>query len=137
MCFLVIYVIPVLASFSMLHNSFWSTFWIPIPFFPIIFWQIYFISHILFTAMGWYLGFWIYSVFNRPGVARAVPYTPLSLINSVIHSCIQSLSHPFVQNLQDTVFPKPQELGSRHFERMFTPLHVSHVMCHLNDKNLN
>ena len=49
----------------------------------------------------------------------------------VIHSFILS-SHPFPPNLQDTVYPKPQELGSWIFERMFTHHHVSHVMCHMS-----
>ena len=47
-----------------------------------------------------------------------------------------SLSDPIVQNLQDTVYPKPEELESWTFERMFTPnmchMHMSHVMRHVS-----
>ena len=53
--------------------------------------------------------------FNWPGVAGAV-----------------LLGHPFVQNLQYTLNPKPKELRSWNLERMFTPHHVSHVRCHLS-----
>ena len=42
-------------------------------------------------------------LFNRPSVAGAVLSTPLSLINLFI----DSLGDPFVQNIQDTVYPKP------------------------------
>ena len=45
-----------------------------------------------------------HQVVNRPGVAGAVLQLPPSLINS--------LSHPLVQNLQDTLYLKPEELGS-------------------------
>ena len=40
-----------------------------------------------------------HNIFNRPCVARAVLEIALSLINS--------LGHPFVKNIQDTVNPKP------------------------------
>ena len=46
----------------------------------------------------------IFAVVNRPGVARAVLQTPLSLIDSV--------SHPFPPNIQQTFNPKPLQLGS-------------------------
>ena len=42
-------------------------------------------------------------IINRLGVAGGVLQTPLSLIHS--------LTHPFVQNLQGTVYPKPYEQG--------------------------
>ena len=38
-------------------------------------------------------------LFNIPGVAGAVLQTALSLINSI--------SHPLVQNIEDTFTPKP------------------------------
>ena len=37
-----------------------------------------------------------------------------------------SVSYPFVQN------PKPEKLGSWNFERMFTPHHVSYLICHMS-----
>ena len=43
-------------------------------------------------------------LFNSPGVAGVVLQSPLLLINSV--------THPLVQNLQATVYPKPGKLGS-------------------------
>ena len=45
---------------------------------------------------------------------------------------IQSLCGPFSFNLQNTVFPKPYELGSWKVERMITPHHASHVTCHMS-----
>ena len=39
------------------------------------------------------------NIFNRPGVAGAVQQTPPPLTHW--------LSHPFVENLQDTDYPKP------------------------------
>ena len=50
----------------------------------------------------------------------------------VINWFIHWLGHPFVQNLQDTVYPKPYELGSWNFERKFNPHHVSDVTCHVS-----
>ena len=47
------------------------------------------------------------------------------------HLC-DSLTHPFPPNLQDTFTPKPYELRTRNFEKMFTSLHVSHVTCHIS-----
>ena len=38
------------------------------------------------------------------------------------------MTDPFVQNLQETVFSKPSELGSWNFERMFTPT-ICHMSC--------
>ena len=58
------------------------------------------------------------------GEAGAVPQTALSLIDSV--------TAPFPPNLQQTVIPKPLELGCWNFERMFTFLHLSHVTCHMS-----
>ena len=43
-------------------------------------------------------------IFNRPGVAGVVLQSPPLLINS--------LRDPFVKNLQDTVYPKQEELVS-------------------------
>ena len=45
---------------------------------------------------------------------------------------IQSLSNSFVQNLQATVYPKLEDLGTWSFERLFTPYNVSHVTCHMS-----
>ena len=50
------------------------------------------------------------------------------------------LTHPFFSsNIQNSFKPKPQELGSWYFDRMFTPhcvshvmYHVSHVTCHIS-----
>ena len=47
-------------------------------------------------------------VYTRPCVAGAVQQSPLSLPDSLINK----LSGPFVQNIQDTVYPKPKELWS-------------------------
>ena len=46
-------------------------------------------------------------------------------------SLIHSLSDHFVQNHQDTVYPKPYELGSKNFERTVAPPPC--VTCHLSD----
>ena len=61
-------------------------------------------------------------IINRPVLAGAVLQTASSLINLLIH--------PFPPNLQHIINPKPLELGSWNFERMFTPHHVSCVICH-------
>ena len=59
---------------------------------------------------------------NRPGVAGAVLQTPLKLFIWIINWAI----HHFPPDLQITFPPKPKELGSWHFERLFTP-----TMCHM------
>ena len=43
------------------------------------------------------------------------------VIHSFIWSVSQSVGDPFIENIQDTVYPKPKELGSQNFEWMFTP----------------
>ena len=60
----------------------------------------------------------------RPRVAVVVLKTASSLIKSVIHS--------FPPNLQNIITPKPCELESCNFEKMFTPHHVSHVRCQVS-----
>ena len=55
-------------------------------------------------------------------------HVPLLLNNLLINW----VGDPFVQNIQDTVYLKPEELESWKFERMCTPNHVSHVMCHIS-----
>ena len=60
-------------------------------------------------------------ILNRPGVAGAVLKTSLWLIHS--------LNSPFPPNLQNIINQEPKELGSWHFERMFTHHNMSHVMC--------
>ena len=40
---------------------------------------------------------------------------------------IHLLSDAFPLNLQETFTPKQYEIGTLHFERMFTSLHVLHV----------
>ena len=70
---------------------------------------------------------WI-KIINRPGVARAVLQTASSLIDWLI----QSVREPFPPDLQSIITPKPLELESWFFERMFTPHHVSHVLCHVS-----
>ena len=59
---------------------------------------------------------------NIPGVAGADLHLCYWLINLLIN--------PFPPNVQDTFNPKPYELGTLNFERMFTSLNVSHVTCH-------
>ena len=69
---------------------------------------------------------------NRPGVAWAVPQSPLLLVHLI--------SDPFVQKLQDTVYPKPEELGIKYVHPPpHATCHVSHptfhmscVMCHVS-----
>ena len=42
------------------------------------------------------------------------------------------MSHPLVKKyFPNTLNPKPEELGSWNFERMFIPHCVSYVMCHI------
>ena len=65
-------------------------------------------EHIKLTSFWWgQLSEFIFGAHNllikRPGVAGAVLQTPSSLIDSFIHW----VCHPFVQNLQDSVYPKP------------------------------
>ena len=51
----------------------------------------------------------------------------------VIKWLIDSVSDPFPPNIQDIISPKPLELGSWHFERIFIPPHhASHVTCHVS-----
>ena len=47
------------------------------------------------------------------------------------------LCHPFTPNLQDITNPKPLELGSWIFERLFTPHHMSHATCHISHVSLS
>ena len=61
---------------------------------------------------------------NRPGVAGAVQQSPPSLTDSFIHWVV--LKSKYFPN---TVNPKPEELGSWNFERMFIP---PHIMCHVS-----
>ena len=61
---------------------------------------------------------------NRSGVTGAV-------YKQLCHSICQSVDHPYVQNLQYTVYLKPSELGSWDFESAH-PHHMSHVMCHVS-----
>ena len=44
------------------------------------------------------------------------------------------MSHPLVQNLQDIVFTKPEELGSWNFRECSPPImcHMSGVTCHVS-----
>ena len=81
----------------------------------------------LFHILGPYPSTYI---FNRPRVAWANLQT--SLLNWFI---LNWVGHPSVQNLQDTVYPKPKELGSWNCEKMFTPppmCHMSQVMCQMS-----
>ena len=50
----------------------------------------------------------------------------------VINYLIKWLGHPFPPDFQITFLPKPKELGSWRFDRMFTPHQLSHVMCHMS-----
>ena len=63
-------------------------------------------------------------IFTRPGVAGAVLQTPSKLIN--LAGCL------FPPNLQPIINPKPIELGSWNFERMFTSNYVSQVRCQVS-----
>ena len=45
---------------------------------------------------------------------------------------INWLGEPFPPNLQNIIHHKSQELGIWNFERMFTPSHMSHVICHMS-----
>ena len=64
------------------------------------------------------------TIINRPGVAGAVVQTALSFI--------KWLSEPFPPDIQNIIASKPLELESWNFDRMFTPYHVSCVMCHVS-----
>ena len=78
------------------------------------------------------LNFMTRCIINRPGVAWAVPQSPLLLIHLI--------SDPFVQKLQDTVYPKPEELRIKYVHPPpHATCHVSHptfhmscVMCHVS-----
>ena len=45
---------------------------------------------------------------------------------------IDWISNPFPPDIHNIINPKPLELESWKFERMFTPHHVSRVPCHLS-----
>ena len=66
-------------------------------------------------------------VFNRPSVAGA----GCSTNTFVTDSLINKLSDPLWKFLQNIVSPKPNELGTWYFERIFTTPYVSHVICYL------
>ena len=57
-------------------------------------------------------------IFNRPGVA------------GVVQSLL--VSHPCPPDIHNIINPKPLELVSLHFERVFTPHHVSCAMYHVS-----
>ena len=70
------------------------------------------------------------TIFNRPCVAGL-------FYNHLCYWLIKCLSQHFPQNLQNIITPKPWELESWNFERMFTPppgvtCQVSGVMCHMS-----
>ena len=72
-----------------------------------------------------------FSIITRPGVGGAVLQTPFSLIDKV--------GHPFVQNLQNTFTPKPEELATWNCGTIFTNFcvlgvtcDVTHVKCHMS-----
>ena len=67
----------------------------------------------------------LHNIINRPSVAEAVLQTTLLLI----HSLINSVSHSFPQNLQDTFISKQYELSTWNFERICTSLQLSNVIC--------
>ena len=64
-------------------------------------------------------------IIKRPGVARAVLQTPLSLIDSVSQSSFSS---------QSSRYQKSQTIKARElkFERIFIPHNMSHAMCHMS-----
>ena len=70
----------------------------------------------------------IMMLFNRAGVARAVLQSPLSFINSLINW----VTAPLVQISSKPCNPKPEQLGSWKFKRMFISQYVSCVMCHVS-----
>ena len=71
-------------------------------------------------AFKFRLGWW-HIIINRPGVAGAVLQSPPSVINW--------LSDGLWKYIQSTVNPKPEELESWNFEKMFIPHYVSPVTC--------
>ena len=93
-------------------------------------------------------------VFNRPGVAGAVLQTAswlndkLIIIGNYQTRCSRSwstnslvihyLSHSVMvcgiipPDIHNIINPRPLELDSWNFERMFTPYHVSCVTCHVS-----
>ena len=68
---------------------------------------------------------WVTFIFHRQGVAGAVLPSPPSLIELLV-------KQPFLSHLQNIIKPKPWELNSWNFERMYTPHNVSHVRCHVS-----
>ena len=81
-----------------------------------------------FSALGEISHMSVCPVINRPGVAGAVLQTASSLINSLI----KWVTEPFPPDIHNIIKPKPLELESWNFERMFAPHHVSCVTCHVS-----
>ena len=50
----------------------------------------------------------------------------------LIQSFTDRVSHPFPPDIENIINPKPLKLLSWHFERLFTPHHVSCVTCHVS-----
>ena len=65
----------------------------------------------------------ITNIFSRPSVAGKVLQSPQSLI--------QSVTDPFLQNHQNIITHKPENLESWNFERMVTPHNLTHAACHV------
>ena len=68
-------------------------------------------------------------IFNRPGVAGAVLQTASWFVKSVSHCTLWKYLPPDIHNI---INPKPLELDSWNFERMFTLYHVSCVTWHVS-----
>ena len=79
------------------------------------------------TAIIFYI-----TIINRPGVAGAVLQTALWAVLQTALSFIKWLSEPFPPDIQNIIASKPLELESWNFDRIFTPYHVSCVMCHVS-----
>ena len=69
---------------------------------------------------GWLID---WSCIYQTRCSRAVLQTPSSLIDKA--------SHPFPPNLQNSITPKPLELGTWNIDTMFTTCHMSCVTCNI------
>ena len=82
---------------------------------------------VLYSAVECNVLQYMCSVLNRPGVAGAVLQSPPSFADWLINSVIL-----YSKYLPNTPNPKPEEIGSWNFERMFIWYYVSCVKCHVS-----
>ena len=66
-------------------------------------------------------------MFKRPGVARAILLTPLSLNNYIIHL----ICHPFILNLKTLSILNRKSWGAAILKKIHTPPFVSCHMSHV------